>query len=76
VLITTYRDNPSPTRANPTRSHALSSDRLEAFLRETPRDGNIAVILPDCTPNIRINRKKKMRAMEENIEHFIREYGS
>lgn len=75
-VLTTSRPEPSQTRvSSAARSGAVPSDRLEAFLREPPRDGNICVILPDCTPNVKTSRKEKRAAMSDMIKAFTQQYG-
>lgn len=75
-VLTTSRPEPSQTRVgSAARRGAVKSDRLEAFLRESPRDGNIGVILPDCTPDVNISRKEKRATMREKIKAFTQEYG-
>lgn len=74
-MLTTDRPNPSPTRVGSTsRNRALSSYRLQAFLQEPPRDGNIAVMLPDCTPKVKVNKGEKESAMNAKIKTFYQQW--
>ncbi|KAI7777948.1 hypothetical protein LA080_002860 [Diaporthe eres] len=71
------RPEPSQTCVDSAaRCGTLSSDRLAAFLQEPPREGNIGIILPDCTPNIKISRKEKRAAMGEKIKVFTQQHGT
>ncbi|KAG8162697.1 hypothetical protein KVR01_007175 [Diaporthe batatas] len=72
----TPRDKQFPTRGDRISNHRLSSGRLEAFLQEKPRDGNITVMLPDCTPVVKTNRKQKKNAMKEEVKLFSTRYVS
>lgn len=75
-MLTKNRPEPSQTCVgSAARCGTLSSDRLAAFLQEPPREGNISIILPDCTPNIKISRKDKRAAMGEKIKVFTQQYG-
>lgn len=75
-MLTTDRSDPSPTRVGSTeRNRALSSDRLEAFLQEPARDGNILVMLPDSPSDAKISRKEMRMRMSEKIRDFIQQYG-
>jgi hypothetical protein len=65
---------PSAPPAQPPKTDELSSRRLEAFLREAPRDGNIAILLPDCEPNIKLNRKQKRIAARKKIDRILMAY--
>ncbi|KAG6357565.1 hypothetical protein INS49_013442 [Diaporthe citri] len=66
---------PSQTRVDSAaKSGALPSDRLEAFLREPAREGNILIILPDCTPSVKINRKEKRVSVREKVRAFDQQY--
>lgn len=70
------REDPSPKRSNQTSKQALSYGRLKNFVQEKPQDGNISVMLPDCTPTVKTNRKQKTKAMDEEIKLFHKRYDS
>lgn len=75
-MLTKDREKQGPTPDDQKRNRALSSGQLEAFLEEKPRDGNITVMLPDCTPIVKTNRKQKKKAMKEEVKLFSKRYGS
>lgn len=75
--LTTDRANPPPARADlAAENRALSSGRLEAFLREPLREGNINVMLPESESKIHVNRREKRETMSEKIRIFNQQYGS
>lgn len=70
-MLTTDRPNQSSTRVGSTaKNRALSSHRLRAFLQQPPREGNVAVMLPDCTPKLKVNKREKKMAMDSKIKAF------
>lgn len=74
-MLTTDRPNTSPTRVGSTaKNRALSSHRLRAFLQQPPRDGNIAVMLPDCMPKLKVNKREKKKAMDAKIKAFYQKW--
>ncbi|KAL1883349.1 hypothetical protein Daus18300_000407 [Diaporthe australafricana] len=69
--MTQERSQLSPSSAGSAVSnHALAPRRLQVFLQEPPRDGNILVLLPDQVSDFRANRDNKKMAMIEGFRAF------
>ncbi|KUI67401.1 hypothetical protein VM1G_03018 [Cytospora mali] len=69
------KTTPSPYSggSNPA-SQALAPRRIQAFLQEPARDGNILVTLPDQTTDVETKRRDHKKRMQKAIKAFEQQF--